>query len=227
MVAMFALAILGAMYLTGGIGDGVGLFESDETASPGEDGTAAAEADGTDRPDDLFDDDDGSDAEEAIELAVRSGALSRCGRRADRTFCPQQPISRAEFAVALDAVLDLPDADNPFDDVPADAPYAGAVGRLAADGAIRGCAEQQFCPDDPVTRGQAAALVARIIDLPAEPVQSFEDVPAGSVFAEVIGRMAAQGVMRACVAAPPQFCPDGPLLRGDAAAMLARSGLIG
>lgn len=225
MLAMFGAGIVIAMYLTGGIGDGVGLFEDadgDPIADATDGDVAAGEA-----SEDLFVDDDDSGVERAIELAVRSGAMSGCGEDADRTFCPEDPITRAAFAVALDVVVEVPEGTTVFDDVDPDAPYAGAVGRLAAGGIIRGCDDNLFCPDDRVTRAQGAALVARTIELPAEPVRRFDDVPADSVFADVLGRMAAQGVILECVEVPARICPDDPLTRAEAAAILARAGLLG
>lgn len=226
MVLFFALGVVLAMYLTGGIGDGVGIFESDE--EPATSGAPVVGASESATPDDLFDDDDGSDAERAIELAVEAGAMAGCGEEGARTFCPQQPITRAEFAVALDAVLDLAPAESvDFEDVPVDAAYAGAVARIAEAGVTRGCDDTRFCPDETVTRAQAAALVSRTIELPPDAVQSFADVPADSTFAEVIGRMAAQGIMDTCAEGPPRFCPDEPLTRAVTASLLVEAGLVG
>lgn len=220
---MFAIGFIGLLYVTGAIGDGLTMFG--DLFPEGDEPVATPTTSEPRAPADLFDDDDGSDAEGAIETAVRAGVLFACGEEGARTFCPQQPITRAEFAVALDAALSPPDAPNTFTDVPEDAQFAGAVARLAADGVISGCGEQRFCPQEPVTRAQAAALIARTLELPATSGRSFEDVPADSTFAGVIGQVTAEGIMDSCVQVPPRFCPDEPLTRADAASLLVQAGL--
>lgn len=48
-----------------------------------------------------------------------------------------------------------------FSDVPADHPFHEDIAWLASEGLTRGCTENAFCPDDPVTRGQLAAFLHR------------------------------------------------------------------
>lgn len=58
-----------------------------------------------------------------------------------------------------------PPASPSFDDVqPDDLAYA-YVEALAASGIDRGCGVRKFCPDDPVTRRQAAVFLARALGL--------------------------------------------------------------
>jgi hypothetical protein len=91
----------------------------------------------------------------------------------------------------------------------------------------RGCnppANDRFCPDDPVTRAQMAAFVVRALGLAANTHGGFGDVPAGSTFAEDIGRLATAGITRGCN--PPandHFCPEDPITRGQLAAFLRRA----
>ncbi len=45
--------------------------------------------------------------------------------------------------------------------------FANDIDRLASSGITRGCnppANDQFCPDQPVTRGQMAAFLRRALD---------------------------------------------------------------
>lgn len=91
----------------------------------------------------------------------------------------------------------------------------------------RGCnppANDLFCPDDPVTRGQMAAFLVRALGLKANTHQGFTDVEAGSTFAADIGRLATAGITRGCN--PPSnslFCPDDPVTRAQMAAFLVRA----
>ncbi|MFP4636760.1 MAG: S-layer homology domain-containing protein [Nitriliruptoraceae bacterium] len=82
----------------------------------------------------------------------------------DGTFRPDEPVSRAQMASLLARALALStDATGSFDDVDEDDVHAANIEAIAADGVTQGCAEQRFCPQDPVSRGQLASFVHRIV----------------------------------------------------------------
>lgn len=91
----------------------------------------------------------------------------------------------------------------------------------------RGCnppANDRFCPDDQVTRGQMAAFLSRALGLTADDQREFVDVQSGSVFADDIGQLATAGITRGCN--PPandRFCPDDPVTRAQMAAFVVRA----
>jgi hypothetical protein len=97
---------------------------------------------------------------------------------------------------------------------------------LAKSGITKGCnppANDQFCPDDSVTRGQMAAFLVRALGL-ADPgsVDFLDDE--GSIFEGAIERLAAAGITRGCN--PPindRFCPEDNVTRGQMAAFLVRA----
>ncbi len=99
---------------------------------------------------------------------------------------------------------------------------------LADRGITQGCnppANDLFCPDDPVTRGQMAAFLTRALDLevPAGSDRFVDDN--GSVFEEAIEALAAAEITRGCN--PPtnnRFCPEEPVTRGQMAAFLRLAG---
>jgi hypothetical protein len=67
-------------------------------------------------------------------------------------------------AVAIPAVVV---ASHQFNDVPGSHTFHGDIAWLADEGITRGCnppANTEFCPDDPVTRGQMAAFMKRFHD---------------------------------------------------------------
>ncbi|MGH8911861.1 MAG: S-layer homology domain-containing protein [Acidimicrobiia bacterium] len=103
--------------------------------------------------------------------------------------------------------------------------HEGAIEAMAAGDITRGCnppVNDRFCPDEPVTRGQMAAFLARALDLPPSPV-TFADA-ADSIFATSIGALAATEITRGCN--PPSntlFCPGDVVTRGQMAAFLARA----
>jgi hypothetical protein len=118
-----------------------------------------------------------------------------------------------------------PDSEQPrFIDTPGTV-FEEDIDWIAKRGITRGCNppdNTRFCPDDPVTRGQMAAFLARAFDLDSGAV-SFDDT-AGSVFAADIAALARAGITRGCN--PPdntRFCPDDPVTRGQMAAFLRRA----
>ena len=58
---------------------------------------------------------------------------------------------------------------------------------------------------------------------PAPVNARFQDVPTNHVFFQAVEALAASGITFGCNAAPPLYCPDDPLTRGQLAAFLARA----
>ncbi len=58
---------------------------------------------------------------------------------------------------------------------------------------------------------------------PAPAVATFNDVPTGHIFFQFIEALAASGVTGGCQQAPPLFCPDSPVTRGQMATFLAKA----
>jgi hypothetical protein len=101
-------------------------------------------------------------------------------------------------------------------------PFVDDIEWLVIHGITRGCdapIEDRFCPDDPVTRGQAASFLARSLDLPAAEGDRFLD-DNGSVHEYDINRIGQAGISQGC--APGQFCPADLMTRGQMASFLAR-----
>ena len=117
-------------------------------------------------------------------------------------------------------------AVSPFGDVPNTHEFAEAIVWLAEEGITRGCnppANDRFCPDDPVTRGQMAAFLVRAFGYSARGSYEFVDDD-GSVFEGDVERLAEADVTRGCN--PPsndRFCPDDPVTRGQMATFLWRA----
>jgi hypothetical protein len=106
----------------------------------------------------------------------------------------------------------------------------GAIEAIAAERITQGCnppANDRFCPDGNVTRGQMAAFLVRALGLPATTEDFFDD-DQGSLFEGAINRLAAAGITKGCN--PPtnsRYCPDDPVTRGQMAVFLARAfGLV-
>lgn len=117
-------------------------------------------------------------------------------------------------------------ASDEFEDVPTDHTFHDDIGWLADTDITRGCNppdNDRFCPEDSVTRGQAAAFFVRALDLTStEGATEFEDT-ANSTFVNDITRLSAAGITKGCN--PPendQFCPERTLTRGEMAAFFVR-----
>ncbi len=91
---------------------------------------------------------------------------------------------------------------------------------IAAAGVTNGCGPEVFCPRDGVTRGQMAAFLVRLLDLPSGTAGRFGDT-AGSIFEADIDALAEAGITTGCTAA--WFCPDAFVTRGEMAVFLWRS----
>lgn len=97
------------------------------------------------------------------------GVMEQAGGGND--FGVDDDITREEFTAALVKGMGLPlitDLSSPFSDVPADLSVSGYVYHIltaARNGIIYGFDTNEFKPGDPLTREQAATIVARLSNL--------------------------------------------------------------
>jgi hypothetical protein len=136
-------------------------------------------------------------------------------------FCPEDSITRGQMAVFIEAALGNPanSRTGRFADVPVGHPFCGFIERLAEDGITGGCTESNFCPDDPVTRGQMAAFIEAALGNPPNPCTGqFADVPLDNPFCGFIERLAGDGITGGCGGG--NFCPDDPVTRAQMAVFL-------
>ena len=144
-------------------------------------------------------------------------------------LCPGDPLLRWEMAVWLVRVLDRADppaiSSSRFADVDASAWWAPHAERLAELGIVMGCQTEplQFCPDDPVDRGQMAAIMVLAFNLPPAERAWFVDVNAEHPFAEAIDRLAGWRVTAGCGVDPARYCPQNNVSRAQTATFLARA----
>ncbi len=101
-----------------------------------------------------------------------------------------------------------------------------AIEAIKAEGITVGCnppANDRFCPNAPVTRGEMAAFLARALRLPVAGSDHFVDDD-GSVFEGAIDRIASARITVGCN--PPandRFCPERSVTRAEMAAFLVRA----
>lgn len=103
------------------------------------------------------------------------------------------------------------------------------VETLAALGIGAGCSNspRAFCPDRPVSRAEAAVLLAATAFGPLERLPpaagTFADVPRGHWAGAAIEQLARMQVTSGCSLAPPRFCPEEPTTRAAIAVLLVRA----
>jgi hypothetical protein len=104
--------------------------------------------------------------------------------------------------------------------------HQNGIEAVAAAGITAGCnppANDRYCPNDNVTRAQAATFVARSLNLPDDGEDHFVD-DNGHTLEGGINKVAAAGITEGCN--PPandRFCPQRSLTRAQFAAFIVRA----
>lgn len=117
----------------------------------------------------------------------------------DGLFRPDHPVTRAEFMVMTNNAFGFRGGTAPrFSDVPDSAWFSGAVRTAVGAGYISGYPDGTMRPNSPINRQEAAAIIARILELvPGDaPVAAFADsaqIPSWSRGA--VGAIVSAGVM--------------------------------
>lgn len=165
--------------------------------------------------------------EDDIAWLADQGVTRGCNPPMNDLYCPDDPVTREQMATFLTRALDLPASTNHlFTDIAASV-HAADIDALAAVGITVGCnppVNDEFCPTDPVTRGQMAAFLVRALGLVGDTDGSRFSDDDGSVFEVSIELLAGSAITRGCN--PPVndlFCPNQPVLRGQMAAFLYRA----
>lgn len=101
-----------------------------------------------------------------------------------------------------------------------DSIHQADIRALAEAGVTSGCGYGRYCPDQPLSRGEMAAFLARALGLPPASTDYFSD-DEGSVFEANINALAAAGITSGCGSG--RFCAEDPVTRGQMAAFLSRA----
>lgn len=148
---------------------------------------------------------------------------------ADGTFRPDAFVSRQAVAAFIyrfggNGYGENPTATKaPFEDVPADAPFAGEITWLVQHGIASVVDGDAFRPTENVTRKAMAVFLYRFAgspdrDAPACTTPPFPDVAVGSPFCVEIAWLARQAIVPADPGTP--FEPDTPVSRAALASFL-------
>jgi hypothetical protein len=139
-------------------------------------------------------------------------------------FCPTATLLRKNAARWLlkakyGPAYVPPAATGIFFDVPANDEFAPWIEELYRLGITGGCGPGLFCPNAPLTRGQAAVLFLLAKEPPGwRPpacwIRLFSDVPCSAPFADYINEIAWRSVALGCD--NTNYCPSAALTREDA-----------
>lgn len=143
-----------------------------------------------------------------------------------RQFCPGRSVTRGEMAAFLVRMGEIPSGagEARFIDT-AGHLFRTEIEALAGAGITRGCnppANDRFCPDRYITRGEVAIFLDRFLELPTAPL-AFGDT-AETIYGPATSALAAVGITKGCN--PPandRFCPDRYITRGEMATFLVRA----
>jgi hypothetical protein len=117
---------------------------------------------------DFFDDEDGHRFERAINRLAAAGITKGCNPPANTSFCPDRDMTRGAMAAMLARAFDYPASNvDRFTDDDGHV-FEGAIQRIAAVGVTVGCNppdNDEFCPDDTVTRAEMATFLTRALGL--------------------------------------------------------------
>lgn len=185
-------------------------------------------------------------ANEAILKLKNKGILEGEGGK----YYPERALTRAEFVTMLERQFSLPEpaaagggsqgsttvtgstyggslsgsqrtAAVKFKDLPANHWAYAVMQKAAATGILSGYEDGTIRPDKPLTRGEAAALIDRVIWPGSSQKASgtlFKDVPVSLWSAASINRLKEKGIVEGATT----FAPERSMTRAEMAALLSR-----
>ncbi|MDJ0792237.1 MAG: CHRD domain-containing protein [Acidimicrobiia bacterium] len=175
---------------------------------------------------DRFTDDDGNIHEVNIELIASAGITLGNNPPDNDEFGPTDSVTRGQMAAFLTRALGLPAVTTDFFTDDDASIFEGDINSIAAVGITAGCnppANDNYCPNDTVTRAQMATFMSRALGLGAAPLDLFTD-DSTSVHEGNINSIRWAGITVGCN--PPvadQFCPENDITRAQMASFLART----
>ena len=146
----------------------------------------------------------------------------------EKTFAPDQQLSRAMLAVILYAMAGEPavTGESPFTDVPAGCWYTDAIVWAAQNGIVCGFGDGTFRPNEAVTRAQAAVMLYGYAAFTGADVTARADLSAysdaGQIPAWAMDAMRWANARRLIVGRDSShLVPDGKTTRAEMAAILS------
>jgi hypothetical protein len=178
--------------------------------------------------DGVFRDDDENIHEANIETIASLEITLGCNPPFNDDYCPDSHVTRGQMAAFMVRMFELTDdggRDWFIDDE--DSVFENDINRLATAGITLGCnppANDEFCPDRFVARGEMAAFLVRGLGLTDDGGGDLFVDDDSSIFEVAIDMLGASGITRGCN--PPandRFCPYANVRRDEMASFIARS----
>jgi hypothetical protein len=162
-----------------------------------------------------------------IEWLAEDGITKGCNPPANSLYCPDGAVTRGQMAAFLTRALDLGAATTDYFTDDDGTIFEGDINRLATAGITKGCnppANDRFCSDSKLTRGQMAAFLVRALNYTDDGGGDLFTDDDTSMFKGDIDRLGTAGVTKGCN--PPsddRYCPDSYVTRAQMAAFLHRA----
>ena len=117
---------------------------------------------------DLFVDDDGNTFENDIDKLATAGVTKGCNPPTNNRYCPEDFVTRGQMAAFMVRALGYTDdgGGDLFVDDDGNT-FENDIDKLGTAGVTKGCnppTNDEYCPNDFVTRGQMAAFLRRALD---------------------------------------------------------------
>lgn len=147
---------------------------------------------------------------------------------ADGKFHPDASVTRAEFAKLICGALTVaPDtvAAAPFEDVPPTYWAAGYIAAAVRKGWLKGYPGGLFKPEEPVSKAQVLAVIARSQNWNGTAILPYSDVQADYWAIGPIGACFAKGIIRnpdSSIVSGGNLDPEGACTRAQACVLLSR-----
>lgn len=141
-----------------------------------------------------FKDVEGHWAQQQIETWLQKGLA---GGYPDGTFRPNQPVTRAEFVTFVNRAFGIKAAggEEVFSDVPASAWFFAEVTAAKNAGYISGYPDGTFQPNNPISRQEAAVIVAKLLGLKGSGGQFADHQDIAPWAREAVEAVRAAGIM--------------------------------
>ena len=209
LLGLFLPAVLAALFL---------VVPTHAWADTDEDDQAAADTTEESPSEPFFADTVDRSYDEAVLALADERILRGCE---DERFCPDEDVTRAQLATMLANVLELePLTEGPFADIDGNV-HRERINALAAAGVTVGCEEDAYCPDETVTREQMATMLVRSFPMPTTTTQHFDDL--SQAHGDNVNDIADAGITAGCTERLTEFCSTAPIVRWQAAVLLART----
>lgn len=169
----------------------------------------------------VFEDITGTVAEQSVYALVALGILQG---RTETEFGSTDLLTRGQVATIVSRALQLPPVEPELAGQLVDiegSVHSDAIESVVAAGIAGGCAEDRFCPQDPITRAQLASVLVSAFELDPAPEGEQYYVDAEGSHADAINAITAAGVSNGC--GTVFFCAEDTLQRGHAAMFIARA----